>query len=221
VGLTNEWDSYKKKGPDTRAVPWFEDDARLGTIEKVQSLFDAYYVLLRAINPLKKVSTEVIGKAFRRVYFTNDNEKFTFIRGRISPGKLVSPDNSTLSDCSQLMGRSLNGTWDLMISYTDKAAAARRYESGDLRRIIDSKFFTPYQAIPPAYTPPLYSYPSPLREKVPVFWGLNKATTRGTAAWNFARSELTLTYTTGPSSAPWQKKSELTQTTQVSKFLKK
>lgn len=51
-GLTNEWDNYKKK--DAPLTPWFEglgkSDAELF---KVESLADAYNLLMRALSPLK------------------------------------------------------------------------------------------------------------------------------------------------------------------------
>jgi hypothetical protein len=44
-------------------------------MERVATFRDAYFLLSRVTNPLKEISSEVMVRAFRKVYITNDDEK--------------------------------------------------------------------------------------------------------------------------------------------------
>lgn len=84
AGLTNEWDNYKKKdvGKDNNIKPWFDDGSFLATPDQIVTFRDAYFVLERCLNPLKKVSSEMIAKAMNKIYLCGDNEKITFLKTR-------------------------------------------------------------------------------------------------------------------------------------------
>ena len=84
AGLTNEWDNYKKKdfGKDNNIKPWFDDGNFLSTPDQIVTFRDAYFVLERCLNPLKKVPSEMIVKAFNKIYLSSDTEKLTFLKSR-------------------------------------------------------------------------------------------------------------------------------------------
>jgi hypothetical protein len=93
--------------------------------------------------------------------------------------------------------KSMNGTWDLLVSLADtQPYTAKRYESGMMRRIVDM----PNESC---------------IEVVPVMWGLSTARQWSELKWNAQRTEALMS---GPqvvqSQAPWQTKNK-DQTFQV------
>lgn len=84
AGLTNEWDNYKKKdfGKDNNIKPWFDDGNVLSSPEQIVTFRDAYFVLERCLNPLKKVSSEMISRAMNKIYLSGDSEKIAFLKNR-------------------------------------------------------------------------------------------------------------------------------------------
>jgi len=102
------------------------------------------------------------------------------------------PAFSTTGD---VFARVANGTWDLVLSLVDESPfAARRVESGDLRRVYNLKELE-------------------VAETVPTLWGLGSTTLRSKINWNKQRSEITLSareFTR--SNAPWQDKGALEKT---------
>jgi hypothetical protein len=95
-------------------------------------------------------------------------------------------------------GRQVNGTWDLVISISDKAPfTASRYESGSVRRVLDVVNLA-------------------CSETVPVLWGLSEAKYWYDMEWDAVRSQVSLSGgQIRQSTAPWQKKKQDRQTFQV------
>ena len=60
---------YLKKdfGKDNNIKPWFDDGNFLSTPDQIVTFRDAYFVLERCLNPLKKVPSEMIVKAFNKI----------------------------------------------------------------------------------------------------------------------------------------------------------
>lgn len=83
-GLTNEWDDFKKNKPKSKIERWYDDEnsAQGKALEKVDTLRDAYYLLLRAMNPLKKVPSELLRRCLRKTYVVPETEKYQFLRSR-------------------------------------------------------------------------------------------------------------------------------------------
>jgi hypothetical protein len=80
-GLKNEWDDYKRK--EAPVTPWFDDGSQADkTVDRVETFRDAYFLLLRLTNPLKKVSSESMAKALRKMYITPADEKVTMLRNK-------------------------------------------------------------------------------------------------------------------------------------------
>lgn len=98
---------------------------------------------------------------------------------------------AVLSSPANVFSRTVNGTWDLMVSLVDERPySARRFESGVMRRIFDMK-------------------ERQVTEAVPVFWGLSSSTLRGNFEWNEQRCEVTLPGEEfSRSRAPWHDKGE-------------
>ena len=110
AGLTNEWDNYKKKdfGKDNNIKPWF-DNLVASTPDQIVTFRDAYFVLERCLNPLKKVSSEMIARAMNKVYLSSDNEKITFLKARglvtikdTEQNKLINENLRNVSFISQM-----------------------------------------------------------------------------------------------------------------------
>ena len=241
--MTNEWDEYKKKTPSKiKSTPWYDEDKNGIKLEKVENLRDAYFLLLRSMNPLKKVSSDAIGRALRMIYLTRDSEKLSFLTGKpvTSTSTAASTTSNSNTDVKNIFvipvvrsdsntnnmkdsnpdipkednfrivcGKSLNGSWDLMLSLSDKKPyVAKRYESGSVRRILNMKFDRPASSF-------LVPEVSTVKEEAPVFWGLSTSTIRGTVVWNGARAELSMELSDGrDSAAPWKRKKN-EQTLQV------
>ena len=88
-GLVNEWDSYKKA---TKYNAWYDDGfgSKKVDIVKADTIYEAYNLFLQEITPLKKVSSDLLQKAFRRMYITEAAEKANFVvsRGAFSKKRL-------------------------------------------------------------------------------------------------------------------------------------
>lgn len=244
VGLTNEWDDYKKKDKRNKNTVkrWFEDDdeAITSELERVRDLRSAYYLLLRALNPLKKIPSESLRRACRMLYIAPDVEKVEFIKVIVEentektdkPLSFVSPldrEQAAMSelelfyqsrrkkeqaavpeDIGSVFGRSLNGSWELVLSVKDlRETPAKLYETGAVRRLL----LLPKNgttASTPALVPNSASTSSStVQETVPVFWGMDVYTRSGPLTWNSVRQELTTAMREEKSSAsPWQKASD-------------
>lgn len=201
-GLRNDWNDFKKDSPAKDAVvrPWF-DDAMSGPLRslKVASLSDAYFLLLRELDPLKKVPSEALMRAFRKFYLSSFEEKSRFIRSR----RPILVNNAYVGlnvSNGEEMRRMVNGSWEIVASLYDISPfAARRYEIGDVRRVVNVG-------------------DGCVSETVPVFWGMSSLTRSGTVEWNSARCELRMAgEDIKKFVAPWQNKARFDQTVQVSR----
>lgn len=86
-GLSNEWDDFKKDKQFKKDTlrPWFDnedDKMALDKIVNVNQLSEAYNLLIRELNPLKKIPSDLLQKSFRRVYLTSQSEKMEFARAK-------------------------------------------------------------------------------------------------------------------------------------------
>eukprot|EP01041_Mallomonas_annulata_P000619 gene619-1195_t len=247
-GLTNEWDDYKKKDKK-KVAAWFEDDEKVGArLEKVTNIRDAYYLLLRAMNPLKKVPSEALSRALRMMYITPMSDKLKFITDRMAADapkpppsykyestvgedgsiyaerqtKQKAPPRVEVVDLGALFGKNINGSWDLVMSLSDKRPhCARMFESGSLRRTFDTNFASlpSPSGIDGTTTTTMMPFGSSfsisdarkemspvVTETEPVFWGLGSNTRKGAVSWNSDRSELTVSLKDGKQSpVPCQK----------------
>lgn len=81
-GLRNEWDMYDKKDYKNKdnLLPWYDDDLDKKVNDKMETLRDAYFALLKVANPLKQVTSSQISRAFRRIYVSNDTEVVSFFQ---------------------------------------------------------------------------------------------------------------------------------------------
>lgn len=84
-GMRNDWDDYDKKDYNRRkdtVLPWYDDGTTAAKGDKIETFRDAYFVLAKVINPLKKVPSQTISRAFRKLYITQDVEKLSFLKQR-------------------------------------------------------------------------------------------------------------------------------------------
>ena len=106
-----------------------------------------------------------------------------------SPSSGRKPSASQFRRPSDVFSRSVNGTWELVVSVADSAPyAARRFESGDLRRVFDVKN-------------------EAALEQAPTLWGLGSVTLRSSLRWDDERCELG--FSGGDlrrSTGPWQER---------------
>jgi len=213
-GLTNEWDDYKKKPRKKKPVPWYEDDKKYGAaLERVERVEDAYYLLLKSLNPLKKVPSEALHRAVRMMYLTPAQKKLEFLHRRMEAetpqeSKVMrTPNDEVYEDeygfirkrpkkkpvrednMGVLFGKSLNGSWDLVFTLQDKRPySARRFESGSMRRKMDGVEDPALRKTAGFFSPPT----TEVTETEPVFWGMGESSALGTTSWNAARCELTM-----------------------------
>lgn len=200
-GLRNNWNEYKK-GPsrkDTLYQPWFDDnDGKTDTPWRVSTLTDAYNIFLREMNPLKKVPSDALMRAFRRFYVASHTEKFEFMRGKKKPYFIENAYSRLNPKNGQDMRLMVNGSWELVSSgYEQTPYLVKHYEPGSLRRFIDVE-------VPNC------------KETSLVFWGMSSVTYTVNMDWNGVLHELSLTGDDlRRSSAPWQKTSKNDQVFQV------
>jgi hypothetical protein len=173
--------------------PWYENnDEFTKRLESVETFRDAYYLCLRAMNPLKKIPSEVIRRMFRRIYLTNDTAKMECMNRE--SGIQV----NTTSQLGGVFHRNLNGTWELVLSLSDRTPyASKRYETGAVRVCIINR-------------------EDRFTETVPGLWGMGTYTRYSSIVWNEVRRELIVTTSGGGSTnIPSQKKDASEQTFQV------
>lgn len=115
-GLTNEWDQYKKK--DIKVDAWIDYGKKDEELFKLTTLLDVYFVLLKALSPLKseKIPSDVFRRAFRSLYLSNDDTKLEFIRTRLpsllsdfAPQKAPKQTDNLLLQKSDVMTPPTNG----------------------------------------------------------------------------------------------------------------
>jgi hypothetical protein len=84
-GLRNAWNEYKKGD----AQPWFDDGGKEIASIRIDTFKDAYYLLERVFSPLKKIPSQLINRAFRKMYLSADNDKLELLkeRGQLDPDK--------------------------------------------------------------------------------------------------------------------------------------
>lgn len=80
-GLRNEWDEYKKKDPNIIS-PWYDDKVATDSTIKISSFRDAYNLLITSLNPLNRISSENIARAFRRMYISPTIEQSLFLKAK-------------------------------------------------------------------------------------------------------------------------------------------
>ena len=198
AGLTNEWADYKKKDiAPARNNEVFNEMQRKRNrvITKVEDFPDALYLLRLCLDPLQieKISSSLIGRAFRKIYLTSDDDKLLYMKSRMSSlysqamesynnKNNIGISTGTPTPMSIALKSAVNGTWDLTLSWSDLSAnRANRgdsgnnrilYESGSVRRDVsmDKMIGT---------------------EFVRVFFGFSEAKYTGLIDWNPARSEFT------------------------------
>mmetsp|Transcript_11524 Transcript_11524/g.18888 ORF Transcript_11524/g.18888 Transcript_11524/m.18888 type:complete len:913 (-) Transcript_11524:6-2744(-) len=88
AGLRNEWDEYKRK--DVKFQAWYDDERSRTLSQKnrqqiteVNSIQDAYSLLLDQINPLKEVSAALLVQAVKKLYLASEEERLSFMRERV------------------------------------------------------------------------------------------------------------------------------------------
>lgn len=221
-GLTNEWNDFKKDkqyNKDSQFRPWFDnEDGKLEKIVNVNTLSEAYNLLVRELSPLKKLSSELLQKSFRRLYLTSDSEKVEFskskrkqnlARSSSAPTSFVAyrdensrsvPMFETVTYSYNETKHFVNGSWDLLSSLLDASPySAKRFDLGAVRRTIDVERMS-------------------CQEVFPVFWGLASTEFSYDFKWNGALNEVTLAGNALKNSrSPWQKGSQKKQTFQVEK----
>lgn len=77
-GLTNAWNEYKKGD----AQPWFDDGGKEIASLRIDNCKDAYYLLERVFSPLKKIPSQLINRAFRKIYLSSDADKLEVLKER-------------------------------------------------------------------------------------------------------------------------------------------
>lgn len=77
-GLTNAWNEYKKGD----AQPWFDDGGKEIASIRIDTCKDAYYLLERVFSPLKKIPSQLINRAFRKLYLSSDADKLEVLKER-------------------------------------------------------------------------------------------------------------------------------------------
>ena len=80
-GLRNEWDEYKKK--DLNIIsPWYDDKVATDIDIKINSFRDAYNLIVTSLNPLNRISSENIARAFRKMYISPAIEQSLFLKAK-------------------------------------------------------------------------------------------------------------------------------------------
>ena len=84
-GLRNAWNEYKKGD----ATPWFDDGGKEIASIRIDTFKDAYYLLERVFSPLQKIPSQLINRAFRKMYLSLDTDKLELLKekGLLDPDK--------------------------------------------------------------------------------------------------------------------------------------
>ena len=84
-GLRNAWNEYKKGD----ATPWFDDGGKEIAAIRIDTFKDAYYLLERVFRPLQKIPSQLMNRAFRKMYLSLDLEKLELLKekGLLDPDK--------------------------------------------------------------------------------------------------------------------------------------
>ena len=77
-GLTNAWNEYKKGD----AQPWFDDGGKEIASIRIDTCKDAYNLLERVFSPLKKIPSQLMNRAFRKLYLSSDADKLEVLKER-------------------------------------------------------------------------------------------------------------------------------------------
>ena len=82
TALTDEWADYKKK--ESTSLTWIEGKSE-EELYKLETNIDVYNLLVRAAVPLKseKIPSDVIRRAFRKLYLLSDDVKLQLISQRL------------------------------------------------------------------------------------------------------------------------------------------
>jgi hypothetical protein len=228
-GLSNDWNDFKKDKQYTKDAqfrPWFDnEESKLDKIVNVNTINEAYNLLMRELNPLKKISSELLQKSFRRLYLSKVAEKLEFAMLKRKQNLAFNTDPSQYRRVSSAVFTAytedlsgsvplarkesdhysfnetrhfVNGSWDLVSSLVDSAPySARRFDLGAVRRSLDVEMLS-------------------CTETFPVLWGLGTAVYSYSLSWNAVLDEITLAGKSLQSSkSPWQRASRSTQTVQV------
>lgn len=112
-GLTNEWDDYKKdRNKNDNLLPWYDESVvKDDEVTRIENLEDAYSMLMKLANPLKEPSTEMVVKAFRKMYLSNETEKVNFfIRRGYGSSVDIKPSSTSSSVTSTVVYTSTTST---------------------------------------------------------------------------------------------------------------
>jgi hypothetical protein len=225
-GLTNEWNDFKKDKKFKKSdafKPWLDnEESKLDKVVNVNTLSEAYNLLIRELNPLKKVSSELLQKSFRKLYLASTAEKFQFSKEKQKQNTFSDDAFLCMEDSAKQKAKLLklntynetksfaNGTWDLVLSLSDTVSASsfssykslisKRFDMGSLRRSIDLYSGTDHG----------------VSDTFPALWGLTTGKYFFDVQWNSVRNEMTFSGNSVINSiSPWEKKFQRVQTVQV------
>lgn len=239
-GLTNEWDDYKKDRKRDNLLPWYDEEIMKENKNlKVENLEDAYLMLMRLANPLKEITPDLINRAFKKVYASNETERVRFFRRRgviSSEEKVAMPSYTSFN--TAVSNDATSGAFsgfrgDLTTEWSNKketkpkvvlktsSDAYGSFINGSWDLVASLKDRAPYRVT-------RYDTDSLIRtfttaknicsETVPTFWGFSSATTSFEAAWDPNFCEISLDgENLIDSIAPYQRKRQRRQTFQVTK----
>jgi hypothetical protein len=204
VGLTNEWDDYKKKDGNKGTRVWLSPTLvgkSDGDLFKVETLSDAIELVRQALDSLRldKIPTVVLLRAARKLYVTSSADMMEHISSKHSSMyqraiQALSDDpvqRRTLAP-SAVFAPLVNGTWEVVCAFRDKPQAydLRVFEPGRLRRSLD-----------------IYAGSSASSESYPLLFGIGMANNAGTACYDGVLGEISLELDAGKrTSAPATRK---------------
>lgn len=194
-----------KELKNDHVLPWYGANRRKEevTSSTINTLSDAYKILLWELNPLYEAPSKPLLKALQKFYFASKADRDLFYQQErplqlrkhfLNAEKNLPPIKEGAYDVASLV----NGTWDLMLSvYEGRDPQVKRFELGDLRRILQVN-------------------ESSSKEVFSVFWGLNTVSHLTSFTLNSHLHEMQFFGDQVKNSkAPWQRGGQSTQSMQV------
>lgn len=232
-GLSNEWNDFKKDkqfSKDSQFRPWFDnEEGKLDKIVNVNTVNEAYNLLMRELNPLKKITSELLQKSFRRLYLSRAVEKLEFAKQKRKQNLALqansySPTQYRRTSSAVFTPYTEDPTGSIPLVSTNRELdysynETRHFVNGSwdlVSSLVDS---TPYSArrfdlgaVRRSVDLEMLS----CTETFPVLWGLGTAVYSYDLSWNAVLDEVTLTGNALKNSkSPWQKASRSSQIFQV------
>lgn len=243
VGLTNEWDQYKKKNiAYTVSLEGKKDE----DLYKLETIFDTYNLLLKVISSslkAEKIPPDVINRALRKMYFLGDGDKMELVKWQFPvPSNSFKSENKqrTIEDevtnsveidnesrCKDSLDRNIDD-----ISITPASTKTfEKYLNGSWELVLSISDSKPkrMKRVSMGEVRRIIDF-TPIKdcqnissgtvlETAPSMWGLSTLNVNANFNWNPSRNEMIFEYESSSGSrkspAPWCLRSKYFQTLQT------